>query len=96
MAGKGSSLAWKVLASLSAVAAGIAARKMLVAIVRKTTGKEPPANPEAPGTSWQEAIGWAVASGATMGLARMLATRKAAVVYEKSTGHLPRGLEEVN
>ena len=96
MAGKESSLAWKVLATLSAVTAGIAARKVLVAIVRKTTGKEPPANPEAPGTSWQEAIGWAVASGATMGLARMLATRKAAAVFEKSTGHLPPGLEEVS
>jgi hypothetical protein len=96
MTGKGSSLVWKVLASLSAVAAGIAARKMLVVIVRKSTGKEPPANPEAPGTSWREAVGWAVASGAAMGLARMLATRKAAVIYKKSTGHLPRGLEEVN
>jgi Protein of unknown function (DUF4235) len=96
MAGKGPSLAWKVLATLSAVTAGIAARKVLVTVVRKTTGKEPPANPEAPGTSWQEAIGWAVASGAAMGMARMLATRKAATVYEKSTGHPPKGMEEVS
>ena len=45
---------------------------------------------------WQEALGWAALSGAAMGLARMLATRKAAVVYQKSTGHLPVGLEDVN
>jgi hypothetical protein len=95
MSGKGPSLSWKVLATLSAATAGIAARKVLVAIVRKITGKEPPANPEAPGTSWQEAIGWAVASGAAMGMARMLATRKAAAAYEKSTGHLPKGMEAV-
>jgi hypothetical protein len=30
-----------------------------------------------------------------MGLARMLATRKAAGYYAKSTGHLPPGMEEV-
>ena len=30
-----------------------------------------------------------------MGLARMLATRKAADYYRKSTGHLPPGMEEV-
>lgn len=96
MAGKSGSLTWKVLASLSTVAAGIAARKVLNTGFRKTTGNQPPANPEAPGTSWREAIGWAVASGAAMGLARMLATRKAADVYRKSTGHLPRGMEEVN
>ena len=55
----------------------------------------PPANPAAPGTSWPEALGYAVASGAAMGLARMLATRKAAGYYRKSTGHLPPGMEEV-
>ena len=96
MAGNRPTLGWRLLASVSAVLAGIAARKLLVAIVRRTSGKEPPANPEAPGTSWQEAIGWAVASGAAMGMARMLATRKAAAAYAKSTGHLPRGMETVN
>jgi len=96
MAGKGGSLPWKVLATLSAVTAGIAARKVLITVFRRTTGKQPPANPAAPGTSWGQAIGWAVASGATLGVARMLATRKAAHFYRKSTGHLPPGMEEVS
>jgi hypothetical protein len=96
MPGKGGSLSWKLFATVSAAAAGIATRKALTATFRKTTGRPPPANPEAPSTSWQEALGWAAASGAAMGLARMLATRKAAVVYQKSTGHLPAGLEDVN
>jgi len=30
-----------------------------------------------------------------MGLARMIATRRAAGFYRKSTGHLPAGMEEV-
>ncbi len=90
-----SSFGWKVLGTISAAAAGIAARKVLVATFTKTTGKQPPSNPEAPDTAWAEAISWALLSGAAMGLARMLATRKAASYYRKSTGHLPPGMEEV-
>ena len=95
MAGKGGALTWKLFGGLSAVFAGIAARKVLVTTFTKTTGKEPPANPEAPDTNWAEAVVWAVLSGATMGVARMLATRKAASYYRSSTGHLPPGMEEV-
>jgi uncharacterized protein DUF4235 len=96
MAAKGGSLTWKLFGTLAAIAAGIAARKALVAAFSKTTGKQPPANPEAPGTDWMEALGWAAASGAAVGLARMLATRKAADAYRKATGHLPKGMEEVS
>jgi hypothetical protein len=87
---------WKIFGTASAVTAGIAARKVLVKGWKVTTRNDPPANPQAPGTSWPEAVGWAVASGALMGLARMLATRKAADYYRKSTGHLPPGMEEVS
>ena len=88
-------MAWKLFGTLSAILAGIAARKALVTVWTKGTGRTPPTNPAAPGTSWPEALGFAVASGAAMGLARMLATRKAAGYYRKSTGHLPPGMEEV-
>jgi hypothetical protein len=86
---------WKVLGTASAVTAGLAARKLLVTAFTKTTGKNPPANPEAPDTSWQQAVGWALLSGAVMGLARMLATRKAADFYQKATGHLPKNMQKV-
>jgi hypothetical protein len=66
------SIGWRLLGTLSAVLAGVAARKLMV-----------------------KAIPYAIASGAAMGLARMLATRKAAGYYRKSTGHLPPGMEEV-
>jgi hypothetical protein len=89
------SIGWRLLGGVSAVLAGIAARKALVAGWRKVTGDNPPANPAAPGTDWREAVPYAVASGALMGLARMVATRKAASYYRKSTGHLPPGMEEV-
>jgi hypothetical protein len=89
-------MAWKLFGTLSAILAGIAARKVLVKVWTKGTGHDPPANPAAPGTSWPEAVGFAVASGAAIGVARMLATRKAAGYYRKSTGHLPKGMEEVS
>jgi hypothetical protein len=79
----------------SAILAGIAARKVLTAAWRRGTGQDPPANPEAPGTSWGQAVAWSLASGAAIGLARMLAARKAADYYRKSTGHLPPGVEKV-
>ena len=59
------------------------------------TGKEPPANPEDPEVSWPEAVGWAVASGALIGVARLVATRKAAAYYTKSAGHPPKRLRKV-
>ncbi|MGZ4582366.1 MAG: DUF4235 domain-containing protein [Nocardioidaceae bacterium] len=40
-------------------------------------------------------MGWAVISGAALGLARMFATRKAAAYYQRSTGHLPGDVEQV-
>ena len=95
MAKQQGSLSWKVFGALSAILAGVAARKMLVLVWTKGTGHDPPANPAAPGTSWPEALGFALASGASMGLARMLATRQAATYYQKSTGQLPPGMEEV-
>ena len=90
-----SSMGWRLLGGVSAILAGVAARKALVKGWRATTGDNPPANPAQPGTQWREAIPYALASGAAMGLARMLATRKAADYYRKSTGHLPPGMEEV-
>jgi len=90
-----SSASWKVLAGLSAVVAGLAARKVIEQVWRKSTGKTPPANPESPDTTWGEAVGWALLSGAAVGLARLLATRKAAEYYRRSTGTLPPGLEDV-
>ena len=89
------SIGWRVLGTVSAIVAGMAARKALVVLWQKTTGDNPPANPAHPGTQWREAIPYAIASGAAMGLARMLATRKAAGYYQRSTGHLPPGMEEV-
>ena len=88
-------MVWKVLGTGSAVLSEVAARRVISAAWRKGTGRPPPANPESTNTTWIEAVGWAVASGALIGVARMLAARKAADYYRKSTGHLPKNLQKV-
>jgi hypothetical protein len=58
------------------------------------TGKDPPENPADPDVDVWEAVAWAAVSGTLIGIARMLATRKAAEYYAKSTGHLPPELQK--
>jgi hypothetical protein len=86
------SMVWKVLGTGSAVLAATVAEKGLKALWRTATGAEPPAVPEDPDTRWGEAVGWAVLSGAVIGLARLAATRRAAQYYRHSTGELPKAL----
>lgn len=91
-----SSKAWSVMALAATVGATIAARKAMTTSWKVATGKEPPQNPADPDVSIGEAVAWAVVSGVAIGLARMLASRKAANYYRKSTGHLPPNLQSAS
>lgn len=86
---------WRIFGGLSAVLAGLAARKLLATVWTKVTGRTPPMNPASPDTTWPEAVGWAALSGVVMGVARLVATRKAAATWARRSGSLPPGLEEV-
>ncbi|SEG12017.1 Protein of unknown function [Thermomonospora echinospora] len=88
MADKGD-IGWRVLAGGAALASGFAARRAITYAWKKTTGKEPPTNPESPDVALGEALGWAVVMGVGMEVARLLATRAAARRYAKSNGRLP-------
>ncbi len=86
---------WTLFGLAATVGATIAARKAMTATWKLSTGKQPPTNPEHPDVSMAEAVAWAAASGVAVGLARMLASRKAADYYRRSTGHLPANLADV-
>jgi hypothetical protein len=86
---------WTLFGLAATLGATMAARKAMTATWKLSTGKKPPSNPEHPDVSMGEAVAWAVASGVAVGLARMLATRKAADYYRRSTGHLPANLQDV-
>ncbi|MFC6285720.1 DUF4235 domain-containing protein [Nocardioides sp. GCM10027113] len=83
---------WSVFSLVSAVGAAAVARKTLDKSWQVATGKKPPENPADPDVEIWEAVSWALVTGAFIALARMLAQRKAASYYTKSTGHLPPDL----
>lgn len=87
------SKAWSVMSLAAALAAATLAKKTLDGSWKAATGKKPPENPADPDVDIREAGAWAVASGTLMALAKMLATRRAASYYAKSTGHLPGQLQ---
>ena len=88
-----SSKVWTAFSLVAALVAAAAARKALNTGWKAATGKQPPENPADPDVDIREAVAWAVLSGVAIGVARMLAQRKAASYYVKSTGHLPPDLQ---
>ncbi|GAB2447090.1 hypothetical protein GCM10027062_30830 [Nocardioides hungaricus] len=89
---KDSSKIWSVFSLVSALGAAALAKKGLDRAWTVATGKKPPENPADPDVDTWEAVSWAIASGVAVGLARMLAQRRAASYYARSTGHLPPDL----
>jgi len=87
---------WKLAATGAAIVAGIAVRNVLMSTWRAVMKQEPPNNPADPATSWGEAVAWTAATGLAVGVARMVASRGAAAGWQKATGKLPPGLQEVS
>ena len=87
---------WSAYGFVATMGATVLARKALNATWKLSTGKTPPKNPAHPDVSMSEAVAFAALSGVAVGLARMLASRKAAEYYRKSTGHLPGNLQDVD
>lgn len=88
-------IAYKVVGIGAGVVATKTARKALDKGWDKAKGGEPPRNPAVPGTTWAEALSWAVASGVVIGIAKLLATKGTATAWKKATGSLPPGVEDV-
>lgn len=84
-----SSKIWTAFSVGAALLAATVAKKGLNTSWRVATGKNPPANPADPDVDLWEAVAWAAVSGTIIGLARMLAARRAASYYARSTGKLP-------
>lgn len=87
-------IGWKLVEGLSGFVAVFATKKVLDAAWKAALGKEPPATPEHPDTTWREAVGWALASGVGVGLVRLVVDRKIAAMWRARTGFLPPGLED--
>ena len=88
------SAVWKAVATLASIGAAVAARNAATATWKKQVGTEPPANPADPSTTWGEAVGWTLATGVLVGMARLFARRGAAQVWKRVDGQLPPDLQE--
>lgn len=88
-------MTWKLVGLASGVLSAKASRTVAEKVWIKTKGGDPPRNPASFQTTWPEALGWAVATGVAAGVARLVATRGAAHVWQRATGSLPPGLEEI-
>jgi Protein of unknown function (DUF4235) len=93
MAQSGGSKVWTVFSIVAALLAAAVAKKAINTSWRAATGKNPPENPADPDVDVWEAVLWAGVSGTVIGLARMLAQRKAASYYKSTTGELPPQLQ---
>jgi hypothetical protein len=83
---------WTVMSLVAGLGAAALTRKLLDHSWKAASGKNPPENPADPDVSIGEAVLWAAITGAAVALARMVAQRRAANYYARSTGHLPPGL----
>ena len=91
----GGDTSFKLIGTVSALAAQAVAKKVIVSGWKLATGKPPPANPEDSSVSWPEAVSFAIASGAVVGVARLIVTRKVADYWARSTGSTPENVNEV-
>lgn len=82
---------------LIGIVTGVVTRKVSMKLLDKVWLKakktEPPADPASPGTPWPEALTWALASGAAVGVARLVTTKGVATAKMKLTGQAPEGME---
>lgn len=85
---------WSVFSLGAALGAAAVTRKALDKSWKLATGKKPPENPADPDVEIWEAAMWAAVTGAFVALARMMAQRRAASYYARSTGHLPADLQK--
>jgi hypothetical protein len=83
---------WTAFSLAAGLGAAALTRKLLDQSWRAAAGKNPPENPADPDVGFGEAVMWSVLTGALVALARMVAQRRAASYYARSTGHLPPGL----
>lgn len=75
MSGKRGQVGSRAVSTIIGAVAAFAARKAIVFLWTRITGKEPPEHPEDPQVALREALGWALIVGAGVHTARMLATR---------------------
>jgi len=79
-------VAWNTLATLAAVVAALATRRLAEILWARFGSGDVPNDPTDPEVPWSQATGWALLAGAAAGLARVVGKRGAAVAWRRVTG----------
>src|SRR5699024_9046707 len=93
---KSGSAAFKVMDKAGVLVTGMLVPQVAAAAWRFTTGRKPPSEARHPQISAREAVTWAVFTGVTTEVAKLLVRRGAARYWVRSTGQLPPGLDELD
>jgi hypothetical protein len=80
---------WKALRYGTAGLSGMAMSRLLETGWRAWRHRPSPTTSGEPRPPWTDAIGWAIASGVGLGLARLFATRTAEALWERATHEAP-------
>lgn len=80
---------WKAITLGSGAAAGLVAQRMLDAAWRALRSQVPPPIPADRRATWTDALSWAIATGVGAGVARLVAIRTAARVWEATIHEAP-------
>jgi len=80
---KSESIVLKIYSTIAATIAAQIVARIVTRVWAKTTGKPPPTQPNSPDVHWAEALSWAVVSGTSVGVARLLASRRAAGAWQR-------------
>jgi hypothetical protein len=80
---------WKAVALASGALAGVLTQRVLGTAWKATRGGDSPPLPADRRSSWTDALTWAVASGVGAGVARLVALRTAARVWEAAIHEPP-------
>jgi hypothetical protein len=79
---------WKVITLGSGALAGLVTQRILETVWRGVRGETPPPIPADRRSSWTDALSWAIAMGVGAAVARLVAIRTAARMWE-ATIHEP-------
>jgi hypothetical protein len=79
---------WKAIAVGTGALTGLATHRVIELIWTTVRGSTPPKQAADRSSPWPEAVSWAIATGIGVGVARLLAVRTAAVLWEAAV-HAP-------
>ena len=80
---------WKALTVGLGAVTGLATKRVLEVIWKAMRGSTPPKVEADRRSSWADALSWAIATGVGVGVARLLAMRSAAALWEAAVHEPP-------